>query len=110
MRVAGRDEGLLELDFRMGGACELKLFGVTGALIGTGAGRWLMNHAIEIAWSRSPRRVWVHTCTLDHPGALAFYIRSGFRPFRRHVEIEDDPRIKGVLARTAARHVPLIAE
>ena len=104
----GRDEGLLELDFREPGQCELAFFGVTSKLIGSGAGRWLMNRALERAWSRPVSRVWVHTCTLDHPGAVAFYQRSGFRPFRRQVEIADDPRLDGTLSRSAARHVPII--
>jgi GNAT superfamily N-acetyltransferase len=104
----GRDEGLLELDFREPGQCELAFFGVTSKLIGSGAGRWLMNRALELAWSRPVSRVWVHTCTLDHPGAVAFYQRSGFRPFRRQVEIADDPRLDGTLSRSAARHVPII--
>ncbi len=104
----GRDEGLLELDFREAGQCELAFFGVTARLIGSGAGSWLMNRALERAWSRDVERVWVHTCTLDHPSALAFYQRSGFRPFRRQVEIADDPRLDGTLPRSAAKHVPMI--
>ena len=104
----GRDEGLLELDFREPGQCELVYFGVTAGLIGTGAGRFLMNRALEIAWSRNGSRVWVHTCTLDHPSAVAFYQRSGFRPFRRQIEVADDPRLDGTLPPTAARHVPII--
>jgi GNAT superfamily N-acetyltransferase len=104
----GRDKGLLELDFRDAGQCELAFFGVTADLIGGGAGRWLMNRALELAWSRQVSRVWVHTCTLDHPSALAFYQRSGFRPFRRQVEIADDPRLDGTAPRDAAKHVPII--
>ena len=104
----GRDEGLLELDFREPGQCELAFFGVTAKLIGGGAGRWLMNRALERAWSRPVSRVWVHTCTLDHPAALAFYQRSGFHPFRRQIEIADDPRLDGTVPRSAARHVPII--
>ena len=103
-----RDEGLLELDFRDAGQCELAFFGVTADLIGSGAGRWLMNRALEQAWSRQVSRVWVHTCTLDHPSALAFYQRSGFRPFRRQIEIADDPRLDGTAPRSAAKHVPII--
>ena len=86
----GRDEGVLHLDFCDPGQCELSLFGVTAKLIGSGAGRWLMNRALERAWSRPVERVWVHTCSFDHPSALAFYQRSGFRAFRRHVEIVDE--------------------
>ena len=47
----GRDEGLLEMDFREPGQCEIVSFGLTEKLVGTGAGRWLMNRAQEIAWS-----------------------------------------------------------
>ena len=103
-----RDEGLLELDFREAGQCEIVYFGVSAKLVGSGAGRWLMNRALERAWLRQVARVWVHTCTHDHPVALAFYQRSGFRPFRRQVEIEDDPRLDGTVPRSAARHVPII--
>ena len=83
-------------------------FGVTAKLVGSGAGRWLMNRALEIAWSRPVTRVWLHTCTFDHPAALAFYQRSGFRPFRRQVEVVDDPRLDGTVPRDVAKHVPII--
>ena len=104
----GRDEGLLHLDFGVAGQCELSMFGVTARLVGTGAGRWLMNRTLERAWSPTVRRVWLHTCSFDHPSALAFYQRSGFRPFRRQVEITDDPRLDGTAPRDVARHVPII--
>jgi len=104
----GHDEGLLELDFRNSGDCEVVYFGVTEKLFGRGAGRWLINQALERAWSHPINRVWLHTCTLDHPAALAFYQRAGFRPFRRQVEVTDDPRLTGAVPRTAARHVPII--
>ena len=106
---SGADEaGLLELDFRSGDACELSFFGLAPPFVGTGAGRWLMNRAIERAWARPIRRFWVHTCTFDHQDALPFYVRSGFRPFRQQIEFADDPRLTGVLPREAAPHIPLI--
>ncbi len=110
LEVDGRDEGLLELDFRTPSHCELAFFGVTQGLVGQGAGRVLMNHAIEAAWRRPIDRFWVHTCTGDHPDALAFYIRSGFRPYKRQIEIADDPRLDpdSSLPLTAAPHVPVI--
>ena len=104
----GDDVGLLELDFRTPGACELAFFGVVPAQIGRGAGRFLMAEATRQAWARPIERFWVHTCTLDHPGALQFYIRSGFQPYRRQIELAADPRLEGVLERSAAPHVPLI--
>ncbi|NNE51484.1 MAG: GNAT family N-acetyltransferase [Sulfitobacter sp.] len=104
----GRDEALLELDFRQEGECELAFFGLTSALIGTGAGGHLMDRAIEIAWSRPINRLHVHTCTIDSPQALAFYQRSGFSPYRRQIEIGDDPRLEGLLPEDAGPHYPLI--
>jgi GNAT superfamily N-acetyltransferase len=108
VRSNGADEGLIELDFRTAGECELLFFGLTDALVGKGIGRWAMNRALEIAWSHPIARFWVHTCTLDHPSAVGFYIRSGFRPFKRQIEILDDPRAIGVLPREAAPEVPLL--
>ncbi len=105
----GRDEGLLELDFRVAGECEIAFFGIAHAIVGTGAGRWLMTRAIARAWARPITRVWLHTCSLDSPVALGFYIRSGFTPYDRKVEVYDDPRLTGVLPRAAAPQVPVIA-
>jgi GNAT superfamily N-acetyltransferase len=108
-RLTARDggQGILELDFRQRGECELAYFGIEESLVGQGAGRWLMNKAIKRAWMRPIERFWVHTCTLDHPAALPFYIRSGFTPFRQQVEVEDDPRLIGVLPKAAAPRIPL---
>ena len=106
--AAEQEEGLVELDYRTEGECELSFFGLTPAMGGKGAGRWMMNRALELAWSRPIHRLWVHTCSLDHPGALDFYIRSGFVPFRRQIEVVDDPRATGLLPITAAPRVPLL--
>jgi GNAT superfamily N-acetyltransferase len=104
----GRDEGLLELDLREPDNCEIVFFGVTAVLIGSGAGSVLMNRALQLAWAKPVSRVWLHTCSFDHPRALAFYQRFGFRPFRQQVEVIDDPRLDSSLPRHAAKHVPLI--
>lgn len=100
--------GILELDFREPGECELAFFGLSPGLVGTGAGRWLMNQAQDLAWSRPIHRFWVHTCTLDAQSAVAFYMRSGFVPFRRKVEITDDPRHLGKSPKDSAPHFPMI--
>lgn len=106
----GRSEALLELDFREAGECELAYFGLTPRLIGRGAGAFLMDRAIELAWQQDIERFHVHTCTLDSPGALAFYQRSGFTPYRQQIEIADDPRLTGLLPRDAAPQVPIFEE
>ncbi len=98
--------GLMELDFRVAGACELVYFGVAGPALGQGLGRLLMTHAMARAWAAPIRRFWLHTCTFDHPGAVAFYRRSGFRAYASYVEVHPDPRLSGHLPPGAAPHVP----
>lgn len=108
LRRGDSDEGILQLDYREMPSCELHLFGVSEALRGTGAARMLMNFAIARAWSRPIERLWLHTCTLDHPNALPFYLRSGFVPYKRQIEIHDDPRLVGLYPTTVAPNVPLL--
>jgi GNAT superfamily N-acetyltransferase len=104
----GVEVGMLELDFRKAGECELAYLGLVPELAGRGLGRWLMAHALALAWAKDVIRVWVHTCTLDHPSALGFYRAQGFTPFARAVEIFPDPRLTGHLAESAAPHVPIL--
>jgi GNAT superfamily N-acetyltransferase len=108
LQTDGRPSGMLELDFRQDGQCELVFFGVAKSSIGTGAGRYLMDKALSIAWAHPIDRLWVHTCHFDHPNALPFYQRSGFKPYAFMVEVTDDPRLTGVLPRTAAPHIPIL--
>lgn len=104
----GREVGIGELSFRTPGEAEISFFGVAASEIGAGAGRWMMAKLLERAWAEAPRRVWLHTCTLDHPNALPFYIRQGFRPYRRTVGLFADPRLSGALAPTDGPHIPVI--
>jgi hypothetical protein len=67
-----------------------------------------MAHALGLAWRKGIDKVWVHTCTLDHPASLGFYRKAGFVPFARAVEIFIDPRVVGILPRDVAPQIPLI--
>ncbi len=104
----GIEVGILELDFRTAGQCELSFFGLIPELAGQGFGRWLMAHALANAWRNKVRRVWVHTCTLDHHTALGFYRKSGFKPYERQIETFTDPRVLGLLPRDSAPQIPLV--
>jgi ribosomal protein S18 acetylase RimI-like enzyme len=106
----GRDIGLLELDWRQPGEAQIAYFGLVPGAVGQGLGRRLMNEAVARAFARPIGRFWVHTCTLDHPGAVDFYRRSGFRPYARAIEVAPDPRLTGDLPRIAAGQIPLLAE
>ena len=109
LRLAGGDKGLLEIDFRPAPDAELVFLGVTRDLIGQGAGRFLLAHALAHAWARPIERLLVHTCTLDHPRAIEFYLKAGFIAYQQAIEITPDPRLTGLLPTTAAPHIPLIA-
>lgn len=108
VQLRRQDVGLLELDFSVEGEVEIVFFGFLPQFTGRGAGSWLMQQALALAWARKPRRVWLHTCSLDHPKALDFYRKHGFRAYARKVEIAPDPRLSGLLPPDAAPHVPVI--
>ncbi len=61
---------------------EIAYFGLAPKFIGRGLGGPLLTAALEHAWSCQPRRVWVHTCTADHPAALQNYEARGLRIYR----------------------------
>lgn len=81
------DAGYAELEQQPGGQVEIAYFGLLPQAIGRGLGRWWLAQVLAEAW-RLPgtHRVWVHTCTLDGPAALATYEGRGLRPYSREVE------------------------
>ena len=105
---SGSEVGMLELDYREPGECELSFVGLVPELSGQGHGRWLLTEAINRAWREGVTRVHVHTCTLDHPAAIGAYRRAGFVPYRRAIERFPDPRLLGFLPRDCAPQIPLI--
>jgi GNAT superfamily N-acetyltransferase len=104
----GAEIGMLELDFREAGQCELAFVGLVPELAGRGYGRWLLAESLRLAWRDGITRVHVHTCTLDHPAALPAYRNAGFTAYKRAVEFFRDPRLTGVLPRDCAPQVPLV--
>lgn len=102
----GIDIALVELDFRRDGECELVFFGLAPEACGRGLGSALLREAIRRAFARPVSRMWLHTCTLDHPAAMPLYLRAGFTPYRRAIEIADDPRLAGYLPPNAAPAFP----
>ena len=83
---------------------------LTGALIGSSAGAFLMDQAVSKAFRAGVARFHVHTCTLDSPQALGFYRRSGFTPIRQQVEVADDPRVLGIHPQDAGPHIPFFGD
>ena len=90
--------GYVELDRRVEDEVEIAYFGLMPDYIGRGLGPALLGWGLERAWSYHPRRVWLHTCTLDHPKALAVYRQAGFEVYNREVVA-----VEAELARPANR-------
>jgi GNAT superfamily N-acetyltransferase len=80
--AGGVPAGFAELDRRVPDDIELVQFGLMRDFIGQGLGKFFLQWAIDKAWSYSPRRFWLHTCTLDHPAALPNYLKSGFNLYK----------------------------
>ncbi len=108
VREGDADIGLAEIDWRVAGEAEIVFFGLVPARSGRGLGRSVMGDVLARAFARPIRRVWLHTCTQDHPAALGFYLRCGFRCYLRAVEVAPDPRLTGHLPREAGLHHPII--
>ncbi|CAN5164535.1 GNAT family N-acetyltransferase [soil metagenome] len=104
----GNQAGMVELDFREAGRCELAFIGLVPELAGKGHGRWLLAQALRLAWRDGVSLVHVHTCSLDHPAALPAYRRAGFVTVSRAVERFPDPRLIGILPPDCAPQVPLL--
>jgi GNAT superfamily N-acetyltransferase len=87
--VGGNPAGFFELEAQSDGSVEIKYFGLLPQFIGRGLGGQLLTAAVEKAWVRRPARVWLHTCSLDHPKAAANYLARGFRPYREEEYVKE---------------------
>ncbi len=86
--VGDTPAGYGELDLRQPSQVQLAYFGLFPPFIGRGYGGPFLDHCVQLAWDSLPRRVWVHTCDLDHPNALPNYQRAGFRIYNSE-RVED---------------------
>ena len=93
--VNGVPAGYGELDRRSAPDIELAYFGLMPEFIGQKLGGYFLRWLIDQAWTYEPERLFVHTCTEDHPAAIHNYQRHGFSPYKQETEIIDDPRTSG---------------
>ena len=80
--VEGVPAGFAELDRRTEGETQLVQFGLLPDFIGQGLGKYFLQWTIDQAWSATPKRLWLHTCTQDHPAALPNYLKAGFAVYK----------------------------
>jgi GNAT superfamily N-acetyltransferase len=86
MYVSGTPAGYFELEKQPGDQVELAYFGIAPQFIGRKLGGHLLTRALDQAWAMGAKRVWVHTCTLDHAAALANYKSRGMTVFKEETE------------------------
>lgn len=79
----GAIAGYYELHRPDGQNAEILYFGLAPQFIGQGLGGYLLTHAIQSAWNwAGTTRVWVHTCSNDHPSALRNYQARGMQIYQ----------------------------
>lgn len=85
----GAIAGYYELQNTSSGDVEVAYFGLAEDFIGKGFGGYLLTCAIKSAWSLpDAKRVWLHTCSLDHPSAIHNYKARGFKVYKEEVDVE----------------------
>ena len=105
--VRGVPAGFFELDTAAPRETKLCYFGLIPDFIGRRLGPYLLQAAIDRAWSRPIDRFWLHTSTFDHPKALSVYQRAGFVVYARRSVLFEDPREHGILPRTLGHRLRL---
>jgi GNAT superfamily N-acetyltransferase len=92
--ISGTPVGYYELEIQWGANVEIAYFGLFPQFIGRGVGGDLLTKAIERTWAMGAARVWVHTCSLDGPSALANYQARGLRLYKEEeteVDLPEEP-------------------
>ena len=82
---SGSPAGYFELE-EQDGDVEIAYFGLAEPFIGKKLGGAFLTATLEQAWQLTERRVWVHTCTLDHPASLGNYMARGMRVYKVETE------------------------
>jgi ribosomal protein S18 acetylase RimI-like enzyme len=85
----GIPAGYIDLDASEDAATEIAYFGLVPAVHGRGFGKHLLSVGVQRAFDDGAARIWLHTCTLDGPHAIANYQARGFIPYK--TTIEDEP-------------------
>tara|TARA_B100000965_G_C19484692_1_gene710217 strand:- start:342 stop:845 length:504 start_codon:yes stop_codon:yes gene_type:complete len=62
--------------------CEIAYFGILEEYIGKKMGGYLLSEAIKKSFYIGSKRIWVHTCSLDHKNALKNYLSRGMKVFK----------------------------
>ena len=87
----GSPAGYFELHRGSPTEVEIRYFGLLPAFVGRGLGGALLTSALRQAWAMGPARVWVHTCSQDHPAALGNYQARGMTIYKIETNDTEKP-------------------
>ncbi len=94
--VGGAPAGYYELEKQPEGSVRIECFGLLPQFIGKGLGGPLLTAAVQRCWEMGATRVWLTTCSHDHPHALTNYLARGFRQFDQTEAPPNRPRETGL--------------
>lgn len=81
--LKGSPAGYFELQKQLIDNVEIKYFGLAAKFVGVGFGGYLLSQALKYAWDwKGTKRVWLHTCSLDHQSALKNYEARGMKVYK----------------------------
>ncbi len=78
--------GFFELIFHQeNNETEIAYFGILEEYQNKKLGSFLLSEAIKKSFVNNSKRVWVHTCSLDHKNALNNYLSRGMKVFKSEI-------------------------
>lgn len=94
----GAPVGYIDLDASERAETEIAYFGLMPAVHGRGFGKHLLSVGVQRAFDDGAARVWLHTCSLDGPHAIANYVARGFVPYKTTTQDEPVPVDRGAMS------------
>lgn len=97
MKVDGVEAGYFELEWKVDekgvvANVEVSYFGLMPQFIGKRIGPWFLDQLLTLVRDTEPQaRIWVHTCSWDHPKALQTYMDRGFKLYKDDDEFVEVP-------------------
>ena len=98
--------GLAELDASNPQDIELVHFGLIPEFHNQGIGKKFLNNIIQVTWSNNIKRMWLSTCGMDHPQAISFYEKSGFKIIKTKFSEFKDYRFSDFYSLSDAPQIP----
>lgn len=98
--------GMAEIDNNSPDGTEIVHFGLLPAYINKGIGQKFFQKILHTLWQNPIERMFLSTCSLDHPKAPNFYQNAGFKIFKTKEAEFIDYRFSDFYEMTDAPQIP----